>query len=152
MCTKTHNHEVQSLRYRVRDRIFCHFGPFLPFYPPNNPENQNFEKMKKESGDDIILHMCTKITIMMHASWNMKCNRHIFFVILGHCLLFHSYNPKNQKFEKMKKKHLELSSFYKFTKNHVLCSQDMVYGRCNCFILGYFLPFYPTNSQKNQII
>ena len=50
--------------------------------------------------------------------------------------------------KKKKKKHLELSSFYKFTKNHMLCSQDMVYGRCNCFILGYFLPFYPTNSQK----
>ena len=31
---------------------------FLPFYPPNNPENQNFEKMKKMPGD-IILHMCT---------------------------------------------------------------------------------------------
>ena len=32
---------------------------FLPFYPPNNPENQNFEKMKKSSGYVIILHMCT---------------------------------------------------------------------------------------------
>ena len=29
------------------------------FYPPNNPENQNFEKMKKILGDIIILHMCT---------------------------------------------------------------------------------------------
>ena len=91
MCTKTHNHEVQFLRYGVRDRIFSHFGLFLPFYPPNNPENQNFEKMKKESGDDIILHMCTKITIIMYASWNMKCNWHIFFffVILGHFLLLY---------------------------------------------------------------
>ena len=61
-------------------------------------------------------------------------------------------NLKKWKKNKKKKKHLELSSFYKFTKNHMLCSQDMVYGRCNCFILGYFLPFYPTNSQKNQII
>ena len=23
------------------------FGPFLPFYPLNKPQNQNFEKMKK---------------------------------------------------------------------------------------------------------
>ena len=30
------------------------------FSPPNNLENQNFEKMKKKSGDAIILHMCTK--------------------------------------------------------------------------------------------
>ena len=32
---------------------------FLQFYSPNNPENQNFEKMKKARGDTIILHMCT---------------------------------------------------------------------------------------------
>ena len=32
----------------VADKIFCHFGSFLPFYSPNNPENQNFEKMKKK--------------------------------------------------------------------------------------------------------
>ena len=31
----------------MTDRIFFHFGPFLPFYPTNNPKNQNFEKMKK---------------------------------------------------------------------------------------------------------
>ena len=27
--------------------------------PPKNPENQNFEKMKKPPGDIIILHKCT---------------------------------------------------------------------------------------------
>ena len=31
------------------DQIFCYFGPFLAFYPPNNLENQNFQKMKKIS-------------------------------------------------------------------------------------------------------
>ena len=45
------------------DRIFCHFGPFFALtkspHPPSNPENQNFEKMKKASEDIIILHMCT---------------------------------------------------------------------------------------------
>ena len=39
--------------------IFCHLGPFFALLPPNNPENQNFEKMKKTPGDIIILHMCT---------------------------------------------------------------------------------------------
>ena len=43
----------------VTDKTFCHFGPFLPFYPPNNKENQNFEKMKKTLTDIIILNMCT---------------------------------------------------------------------------------------------
>ena len=28
-----------------RDRIFCHFRPFLPV-THNNPKNQNFEKME----------------------------------------------------------------------------------------------------------
>ena len=41
------------------DKIFCHFGPFLPFEPPNNPKNQYFENIKQTSGDIIILHLCT---------------------------------------------------------------------------------------------
>ena len=49
--------EVRFLRNRVRQTEFCHFGPFLS---PNNPENLNFEKMKKESGDVIILHLRIK--------------------------------------------------------------------------------------------
>ena len=41
--------------WSVTNRIFCHFGQLLPFYP-KNPKNQNFEKMKKRPGDMIILH------------------------------------------------------------------------------------------------
>ena len=46
--------------WRVTDRIFCDFGPFFALLPPNNPENQNFEKMKKTPRDIITLHKCTK--------------------------------------------------------------------------------------------
>ena len=62
MCTKKpQSYEVQFLRYRVRQtEFFVILSHFLPFYPPNNPDNQNFDKMKKASGDVIILHMCTK--------------------------------------------------------------------------------------------
>ena len=35
------------------------FFLFLPFHFPNNPENHNFEKVKKALGDTIILHKCT---------------------------------------------------------------------------------------------
>ena len=35
---------------------FVILDDFLPFYPTNNPKNQNFEKMKKRPGDIIILH------------------------------------------------------------------------------------------------
>ena len=40
----------------VTDRIFSHFMLFFALLPPNNPENQNFEKMKKIPGDITILH------------------------------------------------------------------------------------------------
>ena len=32
---------------------------FCPFTPPMDPENQNFEKMKKSPEDIIILQMCS---------------------------------------------------------------------------------------------
>ena len=39
-----------------RDRdIFCHSGPFLPSYPPMDPENLNFQKNGKNTEDIIIL-------------------------------------------------------------------------------------------------
>ena len=38
--------------------FFVILGYVLPFYSPINPENQNFEKIKKNPGD-IILHMST---------------------------------------------------------------------------------------------
>ena len=38
---------------------------FLPFYPFNNPKNQNFEKMKNMPGDIINLHRCTIIWCMV---------------------------------------------------------------------------------------
>ena len=51
------------------DKNFVILGHFLRFYPPNNPENQNFEKMKRKSGDVIILHLRTKNhNHMMYAS------------------------------------------------------------------------------------
>ena len=39
--------------------IFVILNYFLPFYPTNNPHNQNFEKMRKVCGDIIILYMYT---------------------------------------------------------------------------------------------
>ena len=41
----------------TRTEFFVISGHFLPFDPPNNPKNQNFEKEKP--GDIISLHLCT---------------------------------------------------------------------------------------------
>ena len=48
---KSHSHDVWFQRYGVRwTEVFFILGHFLPFNPPNNPENQNFDKMKKAPG------------------------------------------------------------------------------------------------------
>ena len=48
-------HEIWS----ATDRIFRHSGLFFAFLPTMDPENQNFEKMKKTLGNIIISQMCT---------------------------------------------------------------------------------------------
>ena len=66
---------VPELRSEM-DIIFCHFRPFLPFYPLNNPGNQDFKIWKKAPGDVIILHLCTKNQDhVIYASWDMECDR-----------------------------------------------------------------------------
>ena len=53
-------YDAWFLRYRARQvEFFVILDYSLHFYPLNNPEKQNFEKMKKIPGDIIILHMCT---------------------------------------------------------------------------------------------
>ena len=48
--------------------FFVILDRFLPFYPSMDPENQNFEKMKK-TPEDIILQMCTiNYSHMMYGS------------------------------------------------------------------------------------
>ena len=54
--------------------IILYLRLFLPFYPPNNPKNQNLKKKKerKTAGYIIILYMCTKNNDeMMHGFWDM---------------------------------------------------------------------------------
>ena len=47
---KPQSYEVQFLRYRVRLNFLSFWAIFCPFttLPPNDPENQNFEKKKKK--------------------------------------------------------------------------------------------------------
>ena len=55
----------------MADRIFCHFGLFFAFLPPNNPKYENFEKMKKAPVNIIILHICIiNDNHMMYDSWD----------------------------------------------------------------------------------
>ena len=115
MYHKWKSYYVWFLRYGARrTEFFVILDHFLPFYPPNNPKNQNFEKMKKMSGDIIILHTCTKnYDQMMYGSWDMvhdRCNCYFSF-----WAIFCPFTPLTaQKIKILKKwkKCLEISSFY----------------------------------------
>ena len=57
---KPQSYGVRFLGYGVQQtEFFVILGHFLPFYHPNDPENQNFVKKKKMSGNILLLHMCT---------------------------------------------------------------------------------------------
>ena len=61
------------------DKIFCHYGLFFALLPPMDPENQNFEKMKKIFEDIIILQMFTiNDSHMIYSFSDMECNRQNF--------------------------------------------------------------------------
>ena len=110
---KWQSHDVWLLRYEMQQtEFFILLGYFLPFYPPNNVKNQNFEKLKKMPGN-IILHICTiNDNLIMYSSWDMKHDRQDF---LSFWTTFCPFTPlTNQKIKILKnwKKHLEILSFY----------------------------------------
>ena len=75
-----------------RQNFFVILDGFLPFYPPNNMKNQNFEKLRKAPEHIIILNKRTKnYDQIMYGSWDMVRGR------------FNCYFLKNQDIEKMKK-------------------------------------------------
>ena len=89
MCSINYNYMMYEV-WSATDRIFCHFGPFFALYPPphpNNPESQNFEKMKKAPGDITILQMCSiNHKYMMYEVWSATdrifCHFGLFFALL----------------------------------------------------------------------
>ena len=87
----------------------CNRHNFLSFWTifallprPNNPKNQNFEKMKKLPGDIIILQRCNiNDNHMMYGSWDTECHRQNF---LSFWTIFCPFTPittsKNQNLKK----------------------------------------------------
>ena len=132
---KWQSHDVWFLRYEAwRTESLVISDHFLPFYPPNNPKNQNFEKLKKTPGDIIILHKCTKNhDHMLYCSWDMArdgCNCYFSFWTIF--CPFTSLKAQKIKILKKSKEDLEISSFYMCTKNYdqmMYSSWDMVCDR-----------------------
>ena len=64
-----------------RQNFLVILDPFLPFYKPNNPKNQSFEKMENSPGGIIILNMCTiNDNHMMYSSWDIERDRPNFLL------------------------------------------------------------------------
>ena len=111
--------------------IFCPLTPPPPTHPiiSNNPENENFEKMKKASGDVIILNLCNKNTIkwcMVTQIWSVTdiifCRFRPFFALSTH------YWPQKLKFGKNVN---NAWRYYSFTHvHHNSRSYDVWFLRC----------------------
>ena len=101
-------------------QFFVILDHFLPFYPPNNPKNQNFQKMEESPGDIIILHKCTKNqNHMLHCSRDTtRDGCKFYFSFWAIFSLYPSYNPKNQHFKKMKTTPGDIIILHVCTKNY----------------------------------
>ena len=124
MYHKWQSYDVWFLKYGARQtEFFIFLDYFLPFYPSNKLENQNYEKMKKKTknkqtntlGDIIFLHMC-KINEnhMICGFWDMGHNWQkflSFWTIFCHFTPLTSWTIKIMK--KLKKKHTW--RYYHFT-------------------------------------
>ena len=80
MCTINENHMMYgSWDMELVTEFFVILDHFLHFYPPNNPKNKNFQKIKQPSGDIIILHKCTiNDNHMTYGSWDIECDGQFF--------------------------------------------------------------------------
>ena len=133
--------EIWSATYR----IFSHFGPFSPFYPPplplpNNLSKSKFQKKWKKK-NTWRYHHSTHLHhkwILLDV-WFLRYGAQLteLFLILGHFLPFYpTNNQKNQNFEKNKKKAWRYIILHKCNKNHdhmLYCSWDMALDGCNCY-------------------
>ena len=143
--------------WSATDRIVCHFGSFfLPFYPPNNPKNQIFDRMKKMDGDIMIL---LKFTIndnhMMYGSWNTKCDSQNFLLFWTVFCPTTPLTPQNIKILKSLKIHQEtLLPYISVPKIMIIYTAPEIWcARCNYFSFwAIFYPFTPLTSQKIKIL
>ena len=75
LCTKNQDDTIYSSWGMERDRLkLAMLDHFLPFNPLKNPQNQNFEKVKKFAQDIITLHT-KNCDHTMHGSWNTEWDR-----------------------------------------------------------------------------
>ena len=146
MYQKLQSYDVWFLRYEAwRTEFFVILHCFLPFYLPNNPKNQKFEKLKKAPGDIIILLICTiNDNQVMYGSWDMKYDRQIF---LSFWTIFCPFTPLTTQNIKIEKNPGDIIILHMYTINY----NHMIYGSWDIKCDGenvlsfwtFFCPFSP---------
>ena len=114
---KCWSYGVWLLRYQAWQNFLLFWAISLPFDPPNNPKNQNFEKIKKKTpGDIIILHLYTaNVDHMMYGSWDIKRGRQNFLSFWAIFCLFTTLTIQKSKILKKWKKSWR---YYHFTDEY----------------------------------
>ena len=125
----------------------------MPFYSPNNPENQNFLKNENSSWRYYFTHVYYK-----WKSYDVWFLRNVvqqteFFLILDHFCPFTPLATQATKILKNYKKMPGDLILHTCTINDnqmMYCSWDIKHDRENfSVILSHFLSFYSTKNQKN---
>ena len=104
---KWQSYDVWFLRYEMQQtELLVILDHFLPFYPLNNPKNQNFGKLKKKSLEiSSIYTYVPKVMIICYTVPKIQCMTDailIFYFGLFFALL-PPYGPKKLKFWKNEK-------------------------------------------------
>ena len=154
MYHKWQSQHVGFLRYEVQQtECFVILGHFLPFYPTNNPKNQNFEEEKKRKKHLEISSFFTsvpKIMIIWYTVpqiWRLTDVIVIFWFWAIFCPFTSLTAQKNQNSKKKNEKNAW--RYYHFTTVH--CSWDMARDECNYFSFwAIFHPFTLKHSLQNQ--
>ena len=97
MYHKWQSYDIWFLRYGVwQAEFFVILDHFLPFYFPNNPKYQKFEKMKKRL--EISFHKSTKKhDHMLQCSWDIAHDGCSFVSFWAFLPFYPPNNPKNGK-------------------------------------------------------
>ena len=143
---------------KCKGQFFCHFGPFLPFDTPNNPKNQNFEKIEKHL--EVLSLSTTNNGHMIYGSWDIKHDRQN---LSSFCSIFCPFCPvTTQKIKILKKKKKNSGRYYHFKHEyHKWKSYDVWFLRYVAqqmeffLILDHFLPFYtpsPLTTQRIKLL
>ena len=144
MYHKWRSYNVWFLRYKVQQSFLPFWVIFCPLINLTTWKIKILKKIKKISGEIIILHLCTRHGVQQTE----------FFVILDHLLPFYPSNPENQIFTTMEKL-LKISQFYTslletmimcYTVPEIWCMTNAIF----IFHFGLFFALLPPKSPKNQ--